>query len=158
MPRRFGSFVSKSWDLDSRLGGCRTRVIDELFFKFLEDKSRRFKTNLTLSLVLRFNLRLGLLHMECELHRTLYKRRLDNYSEHEHLIAWVQPRKYSEVTFKTEFGRTQRRLQKYSETCSTRLWRTWGLVRPGTTGLRTWRTYSRIRDGTWPTPYTNCNY
>ncbi|RLN00390.1 hypothetical protein C2845_PM06G29480 [Panicum miliaceum] len=41
------------------LGGCETRVIDGLFFKFLEDKSRRFKTNLTLSLILRFKLRLG---------------------------------------------------------------------------------------------------
>jgi hypothetical protein len=29
------------------------------FFKFLEDKSRRFKTILTLSLILRFNLWLG---------------------------------------------------------------------------------------------------
>ena len=29
---------SKSWNLDSRLGGCGTRVIDVLFFKFLEDK------------------------------------------------------------------------------------------------------------------------
>jgi hypothetical protein len=32
--------------------------MDGLFFKFLEDKSRRFKTNLTLSIILRFNLRL----------------------------------------------------------------------------------------------------
>jgi hypothetical protein len=49
----------KPWDLDSRLGVCGTRVINGLFFKFLEDKDRRFKTNLTLSLILRFNLRLG---------------------------------------------------------------------------------------------------
>jgi hypothetical protein len=50
---------SKPWNLDSRLGGCGTCVIDGLFFKFLEDKDRRFKTNLTLSLIFRFNLRLG---------------------------------------------------------------------------------------------------
>jgi hypothetical protein len=50
---------SKSWDLDSRLIGYRICVIDGLFFKFLEDKSRRFKTNLTLSLIFRFNLRPG---------------------------------------------------------------------------------------------------
>jgi hypothetical protein len=55
----FGPFFSKPWDLDSRLGGCGTRVIDGLFFNFLEDKDRRFKTNLTLSLILRFNLGLG---------------------------------------------------------------------------------------------------
>jgi hypothetical protein len=40
------------WDLDSRLEGCGTRVINGLFFKFLKDKDRRFKTNLTLSLIL----------------------------------------------------------------------------------------------------------
>jgi hypothetical protein len=55
----FWILFSKPWDLDSRLGGWRTRVIDGLFFEFLEDKERRFKTNLTLSLILRFNLRLG---------------------------------------------------------------------------------------------------
>jgi hypothetical protein len=42
-----------------KAGGYGTSIIDDLFFKFLEDKSRRFKTNLTLSLILRFNLRLG---------------------------------------------------------------------------------------------------
>jgi hypothetical protein len=45
--------------LDSRLEGCGTRVIDDLFFKFLESKGRRFKTNLTLSLIHGFNLGLG---------------------------------------------------------------------------------------------------
>jgi hypothetical protein len=38
--------------------GLQERVINNLFFKFLEDKDGRFKTNLTLSLILRFNLRL----------------------------------------------------------------------------------------------------
>ena len=32
---------SKSWNLDSRLGGCGIRVIDGLFFKFLEDKDQK---------------------------------------------------------------------------------------------------------------------
>jgi hypothetical protein len=31
---------SKSWNLDLRLGGCGIRVIDDLFFKFLEDKDQ----------------------------------------------------------------------------------------------------------------------
>jgi hypothetical protein len=44
--------------------------------------------------------------MECEFNRTAYKRRLDNYSEHEHLTASMQSRKYSEDTLKMEFGRT----------------------------------------------------
>jgi hypothetical protein len=96
--------------------------------------------------------------MKCEFNHTPYKRRLENYSGHEHLTALMQARKYSEDTLKTKFGRTQRRHQKYSEACSTRLRRARGLIRPGATGLRTWRTFSRIRDETWPILYTNCNY
>jgi hypothetical protein len=42
--------------------------------------------------------------MECEFNRTPYKRRLDNYSAHEHLTVLMQPRKYSEDTFKMKFG------------------------------------------------------
>jgi hypothetical protein len=80
-------------------------------------------------------------------------RRLDNYLGLEHLVASMQPKKYSEDTFKMKFGRTRRCLQKYSEDCSTRLRRAQGLVRPGHTGLRTWRTFPRIREGAWPTPY-----
>ena len=34
---------SKSWNLDSRLGGCGTHVIDGLFFKFLEDKDQKIE-------------------------------------------------------------------------------------------------------------------
>jgi hypothetical protein len=83
------------------LGGYGTRVISDYFSNLLKDKDRRFKANLTLGLILRFNLRLRRLHhMECKFNRTLYKRRLDNYSGHEHLIASMQPRKYSEDTFK----------------------------------------------------------
>jgi hypothetical protein len=33
MPRFFGSFIPKLGDLDSRLEGCGTRVIIDLFFK-----------------------------------------------------------------------------------------------------------------------------
>jgi hypothetical protein len=44
--------------------------------------------------------------MKCEFYRTKYKRRLDNYSRHEHLTASMQPRKYSKDTFKKEFGTT----------------------------------------------------
>ena len=50
---------SKSWNLNSRLGGCGIRVVDGLFFKFLKIQARRLKTEVTLSLILRFNLRLG---------------------------------------------------------------------------------------------------
>jgi hypothetical protein len=51
---------SKPWGFGFKARGlCWTRVIDRLFFKFLEDKDRRFKTKLTLSLILQVNLRLG---------------------------------------------------------------------------------------------------
>jgi hypothetical protein len=33
MPRFFGSFIPNLGDLDSRLEGCRTRVISDLFFE-----------------------------------------------------------------------------------------------------------------------------
>jgi hypothetical protein len=44
--------------------------------------------------------------MDYEFHRTPYKRRLENYSEHQHLTASMQLRKYSEDTFKIKIGRT----------------------------------------------------
>jgi hypothetical protein len=55
----FGSFLPNLRDLDSRLGGYRTRVISDLFLNLLEDRDRRLKIKLTLSLILRVNLRLG---------------------------------------------------------------------------------------------------
>jgi hypothetical protein len=87
---------SKPWDLHSRLGGCGTRVINGLFFEFLEDKSRRFKANLTLSLILRFNLRPGgySIWSASLIAPHIKKDLLENYSEHEHIIDSMQPRKY----------------------------------------------------------------
>jgi hypothetical protein len=73
--------------------------------------------------------------MQCEFNRTPYKRRLDNYSGHEHLIASTQPRKHSEDTSKMKFGRTRRHVQKYSDACGTRRRRARGLVRPRHKGL-----------------------
>jgi hypothetical protein len=56
MPRSFGFFF-QILDLDSRIGGCMIRVINDLVFKSIwKTKERRFKTNWTLSLILRFNL------------------------------------------------------------------------------------------------------
>jgi hypothetical protein len=130
------------------------------FSNLLEDKDRRLKIKLTLSVILRVNLRLGgySIWSASLIAPPPYKIRLDNYLGHEHLTASMQPRKHLEDTFKMKFGRTRRHLQKYSDACSTRLRRARGLVRPGYTGLCTWRTFPRIRDGTWPTPYICCNY
>jgi hypothetical protein len=129
------------------------------FSNLLEDKDKRLKIKLTLSLIFTSQHKTrGLLHMECEFNRTPCKRRPDNYSGHEHLTASTQPRKYSENTFKMKFGRTRRRLQKYSNACGTRLRRARRLVKPGHTGLCMWCTSPRIRDGTWHMPYICCNY
>ena len=48
---------SKWRDLNSRLGGCGIYVSEIYFSIFLENKEE--KTEVTLSLILRFNLRLG---------------------------------------------------------------------------------------------------
>jgi hypothetical protein len=59
-PRLFRSFFSNLGTLDLRLEGCRTPIINILFSKFIwKIKTGRFKTNLTLNLILQFNLRLG---------------------------------------------------------------------------------------------------
>jgi hypothetical protein len=121
MPRFFGSFIPNLGDLDSSLGAAGHVSSTTYFSKFLEDKDRRFRANLTQPDSTSQPKARGLLHMECEFNHTKYKRRLDNYSRHEHLTISMQPRKYSEDTFKMESGRTRRRLQKYSEACSTRL-------------------------------------
>jgi hypothetical protein len=99
----------KPWDLDLRLGRFRTRVINGLLFEFIwKIKTRRFKTNLTLSLILRFNLRLrGYSIWSASFIAPHIK---EDYLGHEHLTVSRQPRKYSEDTFKTKLGRTQRRL------------------------------------------------
>jgi hypothetical protein len=104
-----GSFF-QSLDLDTRLGGCGIRGIDYLFFrKYSKSKQRRLKTNLTLSLILQFNLRLrGYSIWSAIIHRTPYKRK---NSGHEHLIALMQIKDYSKRNFKTE-------LRKKSKTAS----------------------------------------
>jgi hypothetical protein len=118
----------------------------------LKDKDRRLNIELTLILILWVNLRLGGYSIWSASIIAPYIKE-DNYSGHEHLTALTQPKKYSEDIFKMKFGRTRRRLQKYSDACSTRLQRAQGLVRPEYTGLYTWHTFPRIRVGTWPMPY-----
>jgi hypothetical protein len=59
MPRFFGSFILNLGDLDSSSWAAGHVSSATYFSNFLEDKDERFKTNLTLSLILRVNLRLG---------------------------------------------------------------------------------------------------
>jgi hypothetical protein len=96
--------------------------------------------------------------MECEFNRTPYKRRLDNYSGHKHLTASMQPSKYSEHTFKIEFGRTRKHLQNYLEACSISTTKSSEACQTRAYGTVHMAYILEIRVGTWPTPYTSYNY
>jgi hypothetical protein len=52
MPRLFGFFIPKLGDLDSRLGAAGHVSSATYFSNLLEDKDRRLKIKLTLSLIL----------------------------------------------------------------------------------------------------------
>jgi hypothetical protein len=125
--------------------GTAGHVLSSTYFSsLLEDKSRRLKIELTLSMIQRVNLRLGGYSIwSASLIAPHIKE--DNYSGYEHLTASTQPRKYSKDILKMKFRRTRRRLQKYSDACSTRLRRARGLIRPVYTGLYTLHTFPRIR-------------
>jgi hypothetical protein len=127
----------KSWGFGFKARGLQGHVSSATYFSnLLEDKNRRVKTKLTLSLILRFNLRLGGYSIGSASSIAPYiKEDLTNYSGHEHLTASMQSRKYSEDTFKMEFGRNSKmpsevlgRLQystmKSSGACQIRAYRT----------------------------------
>jgi hypothetical protein len=128
------------------------------FSNLLEDKDRRLKIKLTLSLILRVNLRLGgysiwsasLLapHIKKvgQLLRAWAPHSLD--AAKEALGGHLQDEVRENLNMPSE---VLRHLQ-YSPTKSSEL------VRPGHTRLYMWHTSPRIWDGTWPTPYICCNY
>ena len=91
-PTTFGSLNSKSRNLDLRLGGCGIRVIDGLFFKFLEDKDQKIEDwfDPQPDSAIQPKTR-GLLHME----REFIAHHIKDDSGLDHLIASMQPRKYS---------------------------------------------------------------
>ena len=89
-----------------KIQGYGTRVIDDLFFKKFERS--RLKTDLSLSLILQFNLRLGGYSIWSASFITHHIKK--DYLAHEHLTTMMLPRKYSKYTFKTKPGRTQIRL------------------------------------------------
>jgi hypothetical protein len=128
------------------------------FSNLLEDKDRRLKIKLTLSLILQVNLRVSGysiwsassiapdIKKTGQLIGTWAPHSLDAAKEvlRGHLQEKVQG--------------TQRCLQKYSDACNTRLRRARGLVSPEYMGLYTWHTFPRIRVGTWSMPYICYNY
>jgi hypothetical protein len=109
----------------------------------------------TLSLILRFNLRLGGYSIWSAIfHRTPYQR---SNSGHEHLITSMQPRKYLKKNFKTE-------LQKKPKTTSEVLKEPailsyeelGGLSDPGLRDCVHNVVHTGIRDRTCPIPYLCC--
>ena len=118
------------------------------FEKYSKDKKRRLKTNLTLSLILRFNLRLGGYSIwSAIIHRTPYKRR---NSGHEHLIASMQPKEYSKTKEVEDYFRSTRRA------CIAQLRRARGLSDPGPRGCAYQGVLIGLGDRTCPVPYLCC--
>jgi hypothetical protein len=87
-------------------------------------------------MILRFNLRLGGYSIWSAIfHRTPYQR---SNSGHEHLIASMQPRKYSKKNFKMELQKKPKTTSEVLEEPAVLSYEELGgLVRPGTTGLCT---------------------
>jgi hypothetical protein len=122
------------------------------FLNPCEDKKRRFKSNLTLSLILRFNLRFGRYsiwsanliapHIKANLKTTRGMSTSQPRSSQESTHLQDEVRKNSKTPSEV-LGSLQ-----YSITKSYYQIRSYGTA----------HTYSRIRDGAWPTPYTGCNY
>jgi hypothetical protein len=158
MPRFFGSFIPKLGDLDSRLGGCGHVSSVTYFSNLLEDKDRRLKIKLTLSLMLRVNLRLeGYSIWSASLIAPRIKKigqllgasaphSLDTAKEvlGGHLQDEVRE---NSKTPSEVLGRLQYSATKSLEACQTQAH-----------GLSTWHTSPRIRDRIWLMPYICCNY
>jgi hypothetical protein len=135
MPRFLGSFC-QTFGFGFKSRGLRDTCHHRPIFQiYLEYKDRRFMTYLTLSLILRLNLRLGGYSIWSAIFIAPHIKdcfwRLNRYSGHEHLIASMQPGKYSKDTFKMEFqknsktpsevlGSLQYSATKSSEACQTR--------------------------------------
>ena len=109
---------------------------------------------MTLSLILRFNLRLGGYSYGARVLRALYMIKISGL---EHLIASEHPEVLGGLLVVSE-GRPRRHSDylKYSKTtsqvldaCRTRLRRARRLVRPGAAGLLIGIEYSRVRDSSW---------
>jgi hypothetical protein len=122
---------------------------------YSKSKQGRFKTKLTLSLILRFNLRLGGYSIWSAIfHRTPYKR---SNSEHEHLIASMQPRKYSKKNFKTELQKKPKTTSEVLEEPAVLSYEELGsLSDPRLRDCVHNIVHTGIGDGTCPTPYLCC--
>jgi hypothetical protein len=160
MSRLFGSFFPNLGIWIQGSGATVHMASTAYFLNFFKDKERRFKTKLTLNLILRFNLRLGGYSIWSA--SLIAPRIKEEDLQTSRDLSTSQSRSSQPSTRKTPSGWSSEELEDTLR--STRkpavldYEELGGLVGPGAIGLRTWRTYSRIKDGTWPTPYTSYNY
>jgi hypothetical protein len=135
---------------------CRTRVITAYFSNFWNIRAEDLRTNLTLSLILWFNLRLGGYYIWCasfiapHIKEDLKTTRGMSTSRprcSQGSIRKTPSRWYSEELEDAFRSTRKSAVLDYEEFGGLSDW-----------SHGTWRTYCRIRDGTWPTPYTSCNY
>jgi hypothetical protein len=109
----------------------------------------------TLSLILRFNLRLGDYSIWSAIfHRTPYQR---SNSGHEHLIVPMQPRKYSKKNFKTELQKKPKTTPEVLEEPTVLNYEELGgLSDPGLRDCVHNVVHTGIGDRTCPIPYLCC--
>ena len=139
------------------------RFIFQIFWKIKKKK----KTEVTLSLIIRFNLRLGGYSIwSTSTSRTIYNQDFRAWAPHS-LKATRNTWKITRCIWR----KAQKQLEgcsdylKYSKTpcqvlevCWTRLWRARGLVRPRAAGLLIGIECSRVRDSLWMYLTSFCNY
>ena len=136
--------------------GLRDICIRDLFSIFLENKEE--KTEVTLSLILRFNLRLGGYSIwSASTSCALYDQDFGAWAPHR-----LEATRSTWRTTRCIWRKDQKQLErcsgyfKYSKTsgqvldaCRTRLRRARGLVKPGAAGLLIRIECSRLRDSSW---------
>ena len=131
--------------------------IRDLFFNFF-GKQWRKKTEVTLSLILRFNLRLGGYSIwSASTSRTIYDQDFRAWAPHSREATgrtWRTTRRIWRKAQEQPGGHSD--YLKYSktpsqvlDTCRTRLQRARGLVRPGAAGLLIGIECSRVKDSSW---------
>ena len=136
-------------------------------FQFFLENNEEKKIEVTLSLILRFDLRLGGYSIwSASTSRTIYDQEFG---------AWAPHSLETTISTKRTTRCTWRKAQKQPEGCSDylkysktpsqvldayriRLRRARGLVRPGTVGLPTGTEYSRVESSTWLCPTSFCTY
>ena len=136
-----------------KTGGCGIYVSKIYFSNFLENKEEK-KTEVTLSLILRFNLRLGGYSIwSASTSCTIYKQDFGAWAPHSlgaTKITWKTTRSTQKHSMRySEHWKHLKMPSKVLDACKTWLRRARGLIRPRAVGLLTGVECSRVRDSSW---------